>query len=350
VFDTKDACEKTDIPDGPAHAFRDDHNDVHLVATNSVNRGMVGRSLDSVKRDCRVIYRSPHDTNPSHFQYNNWLFSFYTIDGRRIAALVHSEYDAFEIPGECATPGPVDKLNCWWNTITFAQSVDGGYSFRVPPPPQQSLVASLPYRYVVGNREGAYGYRRPTNILKVGEFYYAMINAWPYKAQKYGPCLIRTPNVFDPSSWRGWDGENFSVHYADPYKDSDLDAQEHVCVPVMPGVVDSLVQDKGTTTFIVSEFAGDRRFGDPGLYVSASSDLIHWSKPTLVAKTSDMAAADGPGNWKYDYTSLLDPTTDDRSFSTISEKPYVYYVRLDKNHGPYTRVLFRRRIELYFGG
>ena len=31
---------------------------------------------------------------------------------------------------------------------------------------------------------------------------------------------------------------------------------------------------------------------------------------------------------------------------TITENPYLYYVRLDGNHGPYPRVLFRQKIKL----
>ena len=102
VFDTQNGCEQIDIPDAPARAFRDDHEIVHLLATHYVARAMLGPNLNELKRDCRVIYRSLRDPDPAHFQDNNWLYSFYTEDGRRIAALVHSEYDADEFPGMCA--------------------------------------------------------------------------------------------------------------------------------------------------------------------------------------------------------------------------------------------------------
>ena len=344
VFNTRNACEQIDIPDTSAHAFRDDQNMVHLISTHFVARAMVGSSLDNVKHDCHVIFRSPQDADPSHFQYHNWLYSFYTVDGRRIAALVHSEYDAFEIPGTCATPE--SRTNCWWNTITFAQSVDGGYSFAEPQPPL-NLVASLPYRYVVGNRTSAYGYNLPTNILKVGEFYYAMVNDWPHEAQKYGPCLLRTTNPFDPGSWRAWNGRGFAIRFVDPYRDSDVKPEEHVCEPVLAGAAECVVQFQRMGLFIVSQLTPDERFGPPGLYVSASRDLIHWGKPTLIAKTSDLETVDGPGKWTYGYSSLLDPASKDRSFSTISDTPFVYYVRLDGNNPPYARVLFRRKIKLH---
>jgi hypothetical protein len=46
------------------------------------------------------------------------------------------------------------------------------------------------------------------------------------------------------------------------------------------------------------------------------------------------------------YFSLIDPNAKDLSFSTITDHPYLYYVRLDDNHGPYQRVLFRQKIKL----
>ena len=347
VFDTRNACEKIDIPDASARAFRDEHGTVHLIATHFAARAMTGSSLDNVKHDCRVIYRAPEDTDPSHFQYENWLYSFYTIDGRRIAALVHSEYHGEATADGCATPA--EPNNCWWNTVTFAQSFDGGDSFAEPQPPL-NLVASVPYRYLVGNRASAYGYYQPTNILKVGVYYYAMINDWPYKAQKYGPCLMRTESLFNPSSWRAWDGKDFTIRFVNPYTDSQANPEQHVCEPVFAGVADSLVQMESTGVFIVSQLTPDNRFGSPGLYLSGSRDLIHWSRPALVITTRDLAAEEGPGNWKYAYTSLLDPISKDRNFSTVSGAPFVYYVRMDGNHAPYARILFRRRLRLHIVG
>jgi len=345
VFDTRQGCEQIDIPDAPARAFRDARNLVHLVASHYVARAMIGPSLDALKHDCRVIYRSPKDRDPAHFQYNNWLFSFFTADGRKIAALVHSEFDADEIPGLCATPK--DPNNCWWNTVTFAQSEDGGLSFAVPKPPA-NLVAAILYRYVVGNRASAYGYNGPTNIVKRGEFYYALINDWPYKAQKYGPCLIRTADVFDPRSWRAWDGKDFTIRFVDPYREAKFTPEQHVCPPVLPGAADSLVQHAPSGMFLITLYGPDDRFGGPpGFYVQASRDLIHWGKPALVVTLADLRVRDGPGKWTYGYETLLDPASSDRNFATLYDTPYLYYVRMDGNHPPYARVLFRRRVRLH---
>jgi hypothetical protein len=46
------------------------------------------------------------------------------------------------------------------------------------------------------------------------------------------------------------------------------------------------------------------------------------------------------------YFSLIDPKASDSSYVTITDHPYLYYVRMDDNHGPYQRVLFRQKVKL----
>src|SRR6266446_3090411 len=90
------------------------------------------------------------------------------------------------------------------NFHTLRRSRDGGVSFSLPKPPG-NLVASVPYPYVINNQQGAYGYSAPSNIVQFEKYFYVLINNWPHGAQKYGPCLLRTKDVFDPSKWRAWD-------------------------------------------------------------------------------------------------------------------------------------------------
>jgi hypothetical protein len=345
VFDTSEACEQVDIPDAPARAFRDRDRTVHLIATHYVARAMVGPNLNEVKHDCRVIYRSPFDPDPSHFQDASWLTSFYTQDGQHIAALVHSEYHGSDINGTCATPR--EPLNCWWNTITAAFSSDAGYTFAAPSAPS-NLVASLPYKYTVGNRAGAYGYQSPTNMIAHDGWIFALINAWPYKDQEFGPCLLRTKEPFDPSSWRAWDGANFGVRFIDPYRHYNGGPASHICRPVLTGEVTSFAELEDRQIFIAVQYTPDARFGPKGLYLNASRDLIHWSEPELVVTTDDMLKAEGQGRWSYGYFSVLDPTSKDPNFSTLSNSPYVYFVRLDAIQGNFSRTLFRQRLALEY--
>jgi hypothetical protein len=354
VFDSEtDGCDRMDIPDQSARAFRDADGQVHLFATHYIARAMVGPSLDTVRHDCHVVYRSVEDADPSHFQDRNWLGSFYTDDGRRIVALLHSEYEAWTHPGMCATPGAGWPMlaNCWWNSVTMAVSQDGGSSFTAPTPPA-NLVASLPYVYDKANTVGAVGYNGPTNIIRIGPFYFAMIGDWPYKAQKYGPCLIRTTDPFDAASWRAWDGADFTIRFANPYVERGFRPEEHICTPVgvqevyEPG---SLSAYGAGGTYLTVQFTRDTRFGTPGLYISDSSDLIHWSKPSLVASAEQMRQQEPSGKWRYDYPALLDPTAPDRNFATVAEAPFVYYVRFDLVRGNLSRTLMRRPINIHLG-
>jgi hypothetical protein len=350
VYDTHtQACDREDAPDTRPRAFRDDNGMVHLVSTDSTARAMVGPTLDTVKQDCRVLYHSRQDADPSHFQDQTWLTSFFSVDGRRIVALAHTEYHGYSHPGMCVNgTGPGERLaNCWWNTIAFAQSSDGGYSFTEPTPPQ-NLVASLPYQYDRQSRSGPHGYFTPSNILKLGDFYYATIASSGYKAQKPGACLIRTANLFDPASWRAWDGTSFSVRFIDPYVEPDAPPEEHICAPVSPSLGDaqSLSVDERTGLFVATQLTGGDRYGPEGVYLTASADLIHWSKPTLLISTVELLTTEAPGNWRNMYVALLDPASKDRNFSTITDSPYLYYVRLDLNHPANGRIISRRQIKL----
>jgi hypothetical protein len=233
----------------------------------------------------------------------------------------------------------------------MAMSEDGGASFTSPRPPA-NLVASLPYPYDKGNTAGAAGYNGPTNIIKIGPYYYAMIGDWPYKAQQYGPCLIRTMDPFDATSWRAWNGISFTVRFINPYADRDFRPEDHVCAPVGVGAV----YDPGSLSvygpgglFLTAQLATDARFGTPGLYLSASSDLIRWSQPSRVATTQEMLDEEPSGKWRYGYVALLDPDAPDRNFSTVLDMPFVYYVRFDLVRGNLSRTLMRRRLLLHFG-
>lgn len=342
-------CDPTDTPDEPARAFRDDRNVVHLVASISNSRAMIGRTLDTVAKDCHVIHASPEDTNPQDFSDNHWPMSFYTSDGRNIAALVHSEYDGFMIVDACSTRSlNASYANCWWNTITYAVSTDGGANFREPPPPD-NLVAAPPYPYNRNNLQGPDGYNGPTNIVKWGDYYYALINDWPYRDQQYGPCLIRTANIFDPHTWRAWDGKDFTIQFANPYVDQNIDPAKHVCPPVFAGSAQGLLRDKATGLFITEDYDPGSSYGPtPGVYVWVSADLVHWSRAYGVGHMpgSESYFPATQGRYTYGYFDILDPSSSDRSFSTSTATPYMYYVRFDGNNPPYARTLLRRQIRL----
>ncbi len=316
------------------------------MATHYVAREGLGTSLDNVAHQCDVVYRSGQDGKPEDFNDDNWLASFFTVDGRTVAALVHSEYHGWAHPGMCTRRGQTHEAGqCWRNTITFAQSHDGGYHFSELAAPA-NFVAGAPFPYDRGTITGAVGYYAPANIVSARGYYYAMINAWHNQVQRSGSCLIRTRNLFDPKSWRAWDGQGFNVSFVNPFISVVAEPlTAHVCATVYGGAVESLTYDPASGEFIATEMPKDKRYGAPGAYSSASTDLIHWGRPKLIISDESLSALGTPGKWQYEYSSILDPTSPDRNFTTISASPYLYYVRLASGGSSYVRTLFRIRLQ-----
>lgn len=322
------ACEGWDIPDTAARAFRAADGTVRLFASHHANRAMAGPDLGSVKRDCAVVYRGARADEPSLFDDKAWLSSFYTPDGTDVFALVHNEFQGNLRPNLCPSR---TYLRCWRNTITFAVSRDGGRSFAAPPPPQH-LVATPPRRYEpdLGRHVG---YFNPTNIIERDGFYHAFFSASAYGAQKHGVCVMRTDRLEDPSSWRAWDGQGFTVRFIDPYREPVHDEARHVCEPVGGGrlvtPVSGIVRHEPSGLYLMT-MAGIRKTHPQqpptqGFYVASSTDLISWSEPRLVWATPvypEPGLCDALAN----YPSLIDPASPSRNFETIGDTPYLYYV------------------------
>lgn len=93
VYDwSTERCAMRDFPDGPVSAFRDAQGRVQLVTPHAPTRRMVGKSLDSLQRECEPVFASDHHHDPSQFNAREWLWSPYTTDGETVYALVHNEF------------------------------------------------------------------------------------------------------------------------------------------------------------------------------------------------------------------------------------------------------------------
>ena len=301
VYDTgRDGCDIEDVPDAPARAFRDASGTIHFFAASTVDRAMLGRSFHALKRACAIVLNSSKDPDPSHYADFEWLTGFY-IEGRTVHALVHNEYHGWLTPERC----PSQKVaNCWQNAITPAISHDEGRHFRLLSGPHP-LVAALPDRFDP-TMPNLVGYFNPTNIIKVGGQYYAMATAITNNDPDHaGICIMRTSDLSNPSSWRGWDGHSFTITFVDPYTENTTPRAAHVCVPVggngfLPFALGSLLQVPSRHMFVlltrsqIWDVAGSGRA--PGAYLSVSRDMITWSKPQLLL--SDAAAAGHAGDEK----------------------------------------------------
>jgi hypothetical protein len=170
VFETpQDSCNQYDIPDAMARAFRDYTGTVHFVAASSEMFQSLGPSLDNVTHSCEAAHHSANDPNPADYNDQTWLDSFYTEDGKAIAALTHTEYHGWAHPGECHSQ---NFNECEYDSDTYHFSKDGGYHFDSAKAPA-NLVAEVPFKYVVD--EGPIGYSVDSNVVQYGGWYYAVV-------------------------------------------------------------------------------------------------------------------------------------------------------------------------------
>jgi len=516
VFDwTTDRCDMLDIPDLPARAFRDADGKVQLIATHHTNRRMIGDTLDSVKRDCNIIMNSHKDTDPSKFNYSEWLSAVYTLDGNTIYTLVHNEYqghkagkwhaqdDFFDCSShrlrstqghnswyyqewngvryrdmrfssqnnqwrgsrKLCSIGPVwarpheyeaarkwvspitgtvtitgkaydrnpkcgdgvivkilkgrkelwsknisngdgkgydfnlevsvkkgeaiyfrvnqkdnpncdatyfnptitvnpcrcpsgDYFKCWYNAITFAKSTDRGHTYSHPEAPGH-LVACVPYQYEADT--GPWGIFSGSNIIYNSKdgYYYAMLHLENRFLQDRGTGVMRTKTLDDPKSWRAWDGNDFNVHFINPYTEPNTDPAKHICQPVSRDQtskmrVRSLTFNTYFNKFILVGTGGkwdtENKKLVHGFYYSLSDDLIHWTPKKLIMQATVYSRRTSPGDGFLSYPSLIDPNDTSRNFEVTGRRPYLYYTRRHPNtrqHQGRDRDLVRVPIEFY---
>jgi hypothetical protein len=333
VFDwSQSACAPDDIPDLPARAFRDAQGRVHLIASHYTNRSMTGPDLDHLTRDCSVIMASHYNPDPATFDDREWLSSTYTLDGKKVFALVHDEYQGHTHPGRCPSG---EYFECWYNAVTLAVSTDGGLSFGHAPPPGH-LVASIPYPYV--SDSGPAGIFQPSNIVRnaADDHYYALLRVQQHRDQPQGTCVMRTTDLADPKSWRAWGGSAFDVRFIDPYLELDKAPQEQICQPVsydeIQLMVESLTFNTHFDKFLLVGTAVERdREGDTvsGIYYSTSGDLIDWTPRKLIVEVESRQTYQCGDPDPIAYPSVLDPDSSSRNFETTGKRAYLYFTRFN---------------------
>jgi hypothetical protein len=332
VFDwSRQACEDIDIPDAPARAFRDASGRVQLMASHYVSRRAIGPDLGHLTHRCDVVMDSDYDPLPQNYDDKSWIASTYTTDGRTIFALVHDEYQGNTHPGRCASG---DYFKCWYNVITFARSNDSGRTFRQPAGPAK-LVAAIPYRYEPDS--GAHGLFEPSNIVyrQKDGYYYTLLRAGGYRDQKTGACLIRTRQLTNPSSWRGWNGAGFGTRFIDPYRES-APPQDHLCEPVGVNQISTMSSSLTWNTYLneyllvgsSSDYSPTDKRGVIGFYYAVSPDLIHWSRRRLFREVVFPWAFTCGDRQPVAYPSVLDPSSKSRNFETTGKRPWLFFTRL----------------------
>ena len=340
VFDwSASRCADDDIPDAPLRAVRIAPMSVVAFSTHFDNRRFLGKNLSSIERDCAVVFAGEGSPNPEDYSDRVWISSTWSENGRTIFALGHDEYQAHRHPGRCRFS---TYMQCWYNAIVLLRSDDAGRSFlRIGERP----VASIPIRQDVDQGHNR-GYFEPSNIIKRGDDYFALIRAGPEGAQKAGTCLFHTDDLTRPESWRFYDGEGFSAN-VDPYRDDASKARP--CAPLkgLKGIVGSVVYAADFAAYVAVSDFGSKNPGESGFYYSVSTDLIHWSEGRLfLVLATPWSAACGEDHFAY--PSLVDVGSPSRNFDVVAHDPYLYFVRrrFDGCQGTLQRDLVRMKVRL----
>jgi hypothetical protein len=338
VFDwSEEACEELDYPDLPARAYRGEGGAVHLFSSHFVTRRWTGESLDRLVHDCPVVARSDERRRPAAFDNREWLATPYTPDGRTVYALVHNEFQGNLYEGARCPSG--DYEACWYNALTLAVSRDGGQTFDDARPAPHHLVAAYPSRYVPDG--GPVGLFEPSNIVRNQRDgrYYTFARVVGPDDRPRGACLLRTHALGDPSSWRGWDGDAFTVRFANPYRS----ARGGVCQPLEHDRIEEMTQSLTFNTFFnrfllvgtASIPGSDSRTW--GIQFTLSKDLVHWTRRRLIMEVETPWTHRCGDRRPVLYPSVLDPSSTSRNFETTGRDPYLYLTRFnyeDCEQGP----------------
>lgn len=314
-------CDDQDIPDVPLRALRIADSTVLAFASSVESRRFLGVDLNSIKRDCALVYKSRHSADPAEFADNTWIASTWSDDGKTIYALSHNEYHGHVHPGYCAL---ATYFACWYNTIGLLRSDDEGRSFhRVAKKP----IAAPAFQQDV-EQGSPRGFFEPSNIIKHNGAYYALIRTTGSGPQGRGICLFRSSNLNDISSWTYFDGQEFTPSALDPYTD-DV-SQVRPCAPIekLNRSIGSVVFHERTGLFVAVMLGQQPKDQDGEILISTSRDLFNWTDPQVLIHLPLAFSVKCEDAYRFTYPSLVDPISPSRNFETVSDYPFLYLTRL----------------------
>jgi hypothetical protein len=344
IFDwTTDRCEDLDLPDQPARFVRTADGEIVLFDGNAptyyVSRGP---DFDSLQRVCDPPALVSADLRtPESYENWEWLWSIYR-EGATWHALIHNEFHDAVAP-TCKVGDPSPANLCWYNSITYAVSIDGARSFSKPGAPAH-VVAPAPDVWTPPDTPAhdyyVEGYFNPTNmVLGPDDYYYALMSVFPaVGVDARGVCAMRTDTPGDPASWRAWDGSGFNLPLTSPYVTG-------TAAPLCELLPSLGRQSAGSLTYnsYIDRFTHVNEWGqwvDPqtlicGIYFTLSTDLIHWSDIQLLARADVGWCNDngGPGAppmldpARVQYPSVIGHEDSTTNFERLGRTPYLYYTR-----------------------
>ena len=240
-----------------------------------------------------------------------------------VAAAGTATFDATELRTVITPDGvrcTADTWSCTRVELTAVRSDDGGNTF-VPTSEPRQLVASPPGRYV--HDQGLSAMWQPGNIVAHPDGSHVMIVQFDdARTNVQHSCLLRTENLSDPSAWRAWDGEGFSLPPVDPYTTDDV---APACARVAAAPISGLTWHPELELFVA--VGGFGQFGRNGQYAIVSPDLFTWSDPIFIQPAEFVFTSDTPPFEPY--ATLIDHSSTAPSFDTIGDRPHLYFTRIN---------------------
>ena len=353
VFDTvKNGCDPIDGPDLPAHATRRADGSLMLFAVQGPrNYAMTGPTFAALVRNCHPVLVSDENPVASSFRGRAWIAAPYRI-GNIIHALLHNEF--YDQTNPLCNAGPASFNPCWYNAVTYAASIDDGATFVLPPYPKH-LVAPPARRWDPLDpiaRSQPYGNFSPSNIIRrLDGYYYTLYFTIPdpHLPWERGLCIMRTRDLADASTWRAWDGFDYSLSMPDPYTLSQP-------APACKIVVEGGTQPSVTYNTYLQQFLlvtalamGTSGNAECGHFYALSPDLIHWTSFKLFRPALQLFPPcnkpNGTGNAGAEvYSSIIDHVSESINFEESGQTPYIYYTRFTSDTSLAPRQLIRQPI------
>jgi hypothetical protein len=350
-----DRCEDLDLPDQPARFVRAEDGSLVLIDGNAPRHYLSrGGDFNSLKRDCsRAALVSADLRTAESYENWEWLWVVYR-EGSRWHALIHNEFhDA--VASTCRVGDPSPGNPCWYNSITYAVSDNGGAAFAKPSPPRH-VVAPAPFVWVPPppgaiSPSGFFfadGYRAPTNVVRASDgYYYSLIELFPtIFSDSRGLCVMRTDRLDDPASWRAWDGSGFNLRMSSPYVTGSAAPMCTFVSRQIDGMGGGhIVYSTYLSRYVLVAPTGGLVDGRCGYVISLSTDLIHWSELQLLVEAKVIfcpTVTPGPGaveTFPTLYPSLVDHGDTTINFERAGRNAYLYYTRF--NDGGLDRDLVR---------
>ena len=310
-------CDALDIPDASLRAFRTPNGSITAFATHYRNRALIGRSFETMKKNCAVVYEGSLDPDSSHFNYKTWIAATWLSDDGSVIALGHNEYQAHELPGHCRF---TDYRSCWYNSIVLLKSDDLGRTFHRLD--QKEAVVAPEFTDAIGQGHPR-GYTSPTNLVRWGDYLYTLVGYSGSEKGDTGRCLLRTRLPVTSDSWEIRTSEGFVHPNKSPYEAGG--SKVHCLYATgMPGFVGSIARLAGTNLFVAA-VAEDIDGGNIVTYFS--EDLIHWNDRQVLEKLPLFWSKDCSLGKRFSYPSLIDESSASPNFDVIGRTAELYMVQ-----------------------